>query len=91
MIEKLMEYNLPFSMRDSLPNLYEHWISKNILAYIQAAHGDLSRGNILQIINRPNRYISRDALGDGKISWDAHQVLLPGPELDGGAGGAVRI
>ena len=71
MIEKLMEYNLPFSMRDSLPNLYEHWISKNILAYIQAAHGDLSRGNILQIINRPNRYISRDALGDGKISWDA--------------------
>lgn len=70
LIEKLMEYNIPFSMRDSLPNLYEHWISKNILAYIRAARGDLNRGNILQIINRPNRYISRDALGDGKISWN---------------------
>ncbi len=70
MVEKLMEYNLPFSMKDALPNLYEHWISQNVLAYIRAAEGDLSRGNILQIINRPNRYISRDALEDARISWD---------------------
>lgn len=71
MIEKLMEYNLPFTMRDSLPNLYEHWICKNVIAYIRAARGDLSRSNILQIINRPNRYISRDSLGEGKMCWDA--------------------
>ena len=71
MIEKLMEYDIPFTMKDSLPNLYEHWISQNVLSYIRAARGDLSRGNILQIINRPNRYISRDALGDRVISWDA--------------------
>ena len=30
-----MEYNVPFKTRDSLPNIYEHWISKNILAYIR--------------------------------------------------------
>lgn len=71
MIEKLMEYNLPFTMKDSLPNLYEHWICKNVIAYIKAAAGDLSRSNILQIINRPNRYISRDSLGEGKMTWDA--------------------
>lgn len=70
MIEKLMEYNIPFTMKDSMPNLYDHWISKNVLAYIKAARGDLSRGNILQIINRPNRYISRDALEDATVSWD---------------------
>lgn len=71
LVEKLMEYNIPFSMKDALPNLYEHWISKNILAYIRAAHGDLSRGNILQIINRPNRYISRDSMGESVVSWEA--------------------
>lgn len=71
MVEKLMEYNIAFSMKDSLPNLYEHWISQNVLAYIRAASGDLSRSNILQIINRPNRYVSRDALGESKVSWDA--------------------
>ncbi len=57
-------------MKDSLPNLYEHWISQNVLAYIKAARGDLSRANVLQILNRPNRYISRDALTDQKVSWD---------------------
>ena len=71
MVEKLMEYNIPFTMKDALPNLYEHWISQNVLAYVGAARGDLSRGNILQIINRPNRYISRDALEGPNVSWNA--------------------
>ncbi len=71
MIEKLMEYNLPFTMKDSLPNLYEHWICKNVIAYIKVAMGDLSRSHVLQIINRPNRYISRDALSEGRTMWDA--------------------
>lgn len=71
LVEKLMEYNIPFRMRDALPNLYEHWICKNILAYIQAAGGDKSRANILQIINRPNRYISRDSMGETTVSWEA--------------------
>ncbi|MCI8888714.1 MAG: ATP-dependent helicase [Hungatella sp.] len=70
LMEKLMEYNIPFTVKDSLPNLYEHWISRNVLAYIQAAGGNLNRGNILQIMNRPNRYISRDALEDSVVSWN---------------------
>ncbi|MFQ9151678.1 MAG: hypothetical protein ACLR6B_09280 [Blautia sp.] len=24
LVEKFMEYNIPFQMRDSLPNIYEH-------------------------------------------------------------------
>lgn len=42
LIEKLMEYNIPFHMRDTVPNLYEHWIAKNLFSYIKAARGDLS-------------------------------------------------
>ncbi len=71
LIEKFMEYNIPFSMRDSLPNLYDHWISKNIISYINAAAGDLSRANVLSIINRPNRYISRDALELSQVNWES--------------------
>ncbi len=70
MIERLMEYNIPFTMKDSLPNLYEHWITQNVLAYIKAARGNLKRSNILQILNRPNRYISRDALEEADVSWN---------------------
>lgn len=71
LIEKLMEYNIPFSMRDTIPNLYDHWIVKNVLAYIKAATGDLSRANILSIINRPKRYISRDALDGQSVNWES--------------------
>jgi DNA helicase-2/ATP-dependent DNA helicase PcrA len=71
LIEKFMEYNIPFSMKDSVPNLYDHWIAKNIISYIHAASGDLSRANVLQIINRPNRYISRDAVENNPVNWEA--------------------
>lgn len=70
LVEKLLEYNIPFCMRDAMPNLYEHWISGNILSYIKAAHGDVSRSNVLRIINRPNRYISRDSMSKVSISWE---------------------
>lgn len=69
LVQKLMEYNIPFQLRDALPNLYEHWISKNILTYIRVALGDCSRENFLQIANRPNRYIKRDSLSEREISF----------------------
>ena len=77
LMERLMEYNVPFQMRDALPNLYEHWITQDILAYIRIAGDELSarrqarRAEALRIINRPKRYVSREALEGQVISWDA--------------------
>ena len=65
--EKLMEYNIPFSMKDSLPNIYEHWLAKNILAYIRLALGENDRALYFQIMNRPKRYLSREAFKDAKV------------------------
>ncbi|MCD8083767.1 MAG: ATP-dependent helicase [Clostridiales bacterium] len=76
LMERLMEYNVPFRMRDALPNLYEHWITQDILAYIRIAGSEYSgkrqavRADVLRIINRPKRYVSRDALEGPVISWD---------------------
>lgn len=70
LMEKLMEYNLPFRTRDTVPNLYEHWISRNILTYIRIAMGSRAREDILQVINRPKRYISRDAMLDETVSFE---------------------
>lgn len=69
LMEKLMEYNLPFRAKDSVPNLYEHWISRNILTYIKIALGSRERSDFLQIINRPNRYISRDSLRNQTVDF----------------------
>lgn len=77
LMERLMEYNVPFQMRDELPNLYDHWITQDILAYIRIAgdelmkHRQAKRTEALRIINRPKRYIHREALEGQVISWDA--------------------
>lgn len=71
LVETLMEYNIPFQMRDNLPNLYDHWIAKDLLAYLRAAKGEPGRADMLRIINRPIRYISRDALEGSVIRLEA--------------------
>lgn len=70
LVEKLMEYNIPFQIRDMLPNIYDHWIAKNLLDYIMVARGHMERARVLSVINRPKRYISRDALEGREVSWE---------------------
>lgn len=69
MIEKFMENNIPFRAKDAIPNIYEHWIAKDILAYIHIALGSTDRKDFLRIINKPLRYISRDALDTPDITF----------------------
>ncbi|MDO5522136.1 MAG: ATP-dependent helicase [bacterium] len=69
LIEKLLEYNLPFKMKDSIPNIYEHWIARNIIDYIKFACGSRDRNTFLQIMNRPNRYFSRDAVPNTMVDF----------------------
>ena len=41
------------------------------MAYLQMAAGDRTRKTFLEIMNRPNRYIARDALTSAVISFDS--------------------
>lgn len=68
--EKLMEFQMPFQMRDRMPNLYDHWIAKDILAYIRLALGILERKDFLQVMNRPKRYISRECVDTPRIDFE---------------------
>ena len=69
LINVLMEYQVPFTMKEQLPNLFRHWICRALLAYLEMAAGDRSRKNLLEIMNRPNRYISREALNSSQINF----------------------
>lgn len=69
LLERLMEYNIPFKMKDNMPNLYEHWIAKNLIDYIKIAMGNRERGVFLQIINRPKRYISRECFNEPIVEF----------------------
>lgn len=77
LVGRLMEYNIPFWMRDRMPNLFEHWIAKNILAYIELALGNRDRSIFLQVMNRPKRYIARNMLTEKEVSFsDLKQMAL---------------
>ena len=67
LVGRLMEYNIPFQMRDVIPNIFDHWIARNILTYIKIAMGNKDRKLFLQIMNRPKRYISRSMLTDPQV------------------------
>ncbi len=70
MAETLIRMNFPFHMKDIVPNLYEHWVSQDILTYMIIAAGSRSRGDFLRIINRPKRYVRRADLTDSVIDLD---------------------
>ena len=70
LVEKLMEYNVSFTIRDKLPNIYEHWIARDLIAYLKLALGELKRSHFLRVMNKPTRYISRDDLTYDVINFD---------------------
>ena len=74
LVEELISEGIPFRMRDALPNLYDHWIVRDIFAYLHMAQdmkqGMVKRSDFLQVMNRPKRYLGRECL-ESEISWEA--------------------
>ncbi len=75
---KLLSYNIPFQMKDIVPNLFEHWIAKNMIAYMKVAMGNKERGLMLQIMNRPNRYLARDMLKQSQVDFTKWKLEYKG-------------
>lgn len=57
---------IPFYIKESGKSIYEHFVARDIMAYLLLAAGDWRREHLLRIINRPVRYISREAVGEGR-------------------------
>lgn len=69
-IRCMIENNIPFVLRDGVPNIFEHWIAKDIFTYMAIALGSRKRSDFIRIMNKPKRYIGRDYLTDSVISFD---------------------
>ena len=69
-VEQLMAYQIPFRVRDAVPCIYDHWIAGDLAAYLDLAAGSRARSLFLRIGNRPNRYLSRQALSEPEITFD---------------------
>ena len=69
-LERLVEFGIPVCVKDAATLLYDHWIAEDILSYIRLGLGGRDRRDLLQIMNRPGRYISRECLDRPTVSFD---------------------
>lgn len=67
-LSKLMEYNVPFQVRDAIPSLFDHWIARDLICYLKMALGSRDRQTFLNIMNRPKRYISRNMVTSSTVN-----------------------
>ncbi len=69
--ETLMEYQIPFQMKEHLNNIYEHFIGQDIYSYLAISQGKQERAHFLRVVNRPNRYIARDSMSEGRVNFES--------------------
>lgn len=59
---RLGSRGIPYEIRENAVSIYEHFMVKDILAYLDLAHGAGDRESFLRIVNRPPRYVGREAV-----------------------------
>ena len=62
---RLRAAGIPYMMGERMESIYGHFIAKDMTAYLRLAAGERSRELLLSVINRPSRYVSREAAGAG--------------------------
>lgn len=65
-VDALINENIPFYLKEKMPNIYSHFVISDIEAYFQIAAYNSTKERLLRIINRPNRYIHRRAVEEGR-------------------------
>ena len=71
MAQTFREYQVPFRMKEQGSHLYDHFICTDLEAYFRIVNGNFKKSDLLQVINRPNRYVSRDAMTEEEVSFES--------------------
>lgn len=69
-VEELMKYQVPFYTKEKMQNIYEHFVGRCLLSYAKLAYGERNRKLFLDVMNVPNRYLSRECLDDSVLDFE---------------------
>lgn len=61
-IDELIINKLPFTIKDNVNNFFSHWISTDLTCYLKLSSGINDLPSLIQIINRPVRYITKESI-----------------------------
>ncbi|WGX75981.1 ATP-dependent helicase [Paraclostridium bifermentans] len=62
LVDVFMDMHIPFVVRDSIVTIYDHWVAKDLLAYLRLGIDTTLSEDWIRIINKPFRYISKDSI-----------------------------
>lgn len=83
LIDSFMDAGIPFITLDGIVSMYNHWIFKDIMSYLKLGTGLGRSRDIMRIINRPKRYISKDTMEKAdKVGGDFLQNILNNDSLN---------
>ncbi|MBR2851981.1 MAG: ATP-dependent helicase [Anaerotignum sp.] len=78
----LYKKGIPYELRESGANVYDHWIAKDLLAYLFLAENEESDSALRRILNKPKRYIGRDLLVEAeKMPYTLMRSFFACPSL----------
>ena len=63
---ELYKRGIPYDLRDNSGNVYEHWVAKDLRAYLLLAENEESDSALRRILNKPKRYIGKDLLAEAE-------------------------
>ena len=78
-IDLFIRNKIPFSIIDKQYNFFNHFICKDLLAYLSLASNPYDREAFVRIINKPFRYISKNNLlylKDYKLEKNSFDILI---------------
>ena len=78
LIDNFIRRDIPFKLLDKEYNFFEHFLAKDILAYLKLSIDKTDKVSFLRVINKPFRYIGKmnlEKIKSYKYSEDLFEVL----------------
>ena len=87
---RLKAAGIPYVMQESAASISEQFIVKDIMAYLWLATNKGMREHMLQVMNKPSRYLSRDAVGPGQVDFGKMREYYNVAQLPKGQGTGAK-
>lgn len=71
LVSRLKKENIDFYMKDIKVNVFDQFAISDIISYLKIIHGSTDIEDYIKVINKPVRYVSREAIGYKKCSIDS--------------------
>ena len=70
LISEFVRLQLPYTTRDHTQNVYDSMVAQDLMAYLRLSLGSGTRRDFLRIMNKPNRFISREAVQERATDFE---------------------